>query len=197
MFKIWQKSFIFIGMVGIFALLFSSASQAAPATPLAAGDVIRVSEATTELSAHSYMGDISANGRYTVFSSSAENVVPNDTNGVGDIFRYDNQSGDIIRVSVASNGTEADAGSGWPVISGDGRYIAFHSDAANLVSGDTNGQGDVFVHDSQSGTTTRVSINTNGAEGNGLRPEPASRLTAVTSPSTAPPPIWSAAIPMG
>lgn len=169
MFKIWQKSFIFIfiGMAGIFALLFSSASQAAPATPLAAGDVIRVSEATTELSAHSYMGDISANGRYTVFSSSAENVVPNDTNGVGDIFRYDNQSGDIIRVSVASNGTEADAGSGWPVISGDGRYIAFHSDAANLVSGDTNGQGDVFVHDSQSGTTTRVSINTNGAEGNG------------------------------
>jgi Tol biopolymer transport system component len=113
------------------------------------------------------MGDMSADGRYMVFSSSADNVVPDDTNGESDIFMYDSQTETITRVSVASDGTEADDGSGWPVISGNGRYVAFNSDATNLVNGDTNGNSDIFVHDTQSGITTRVSIDTNGTQGNG------------------------------
>jgi Tol biopolymer transport system component len=167
MFKTWQKSSVILLMVGIISLLFSSKSQAAPTEPTAAGDVSRISEATTELNGHSYMGDMSADGRYMVFSSSADNVVPDDTNGESDIFMYDSQTETITRVSVASNGTEADDGSGWPVISGNGRYVAFNSDATNLVNGDTNGNSDIFVHDTQSGITTRVSIDTNGTQGNG------------------------------
>ena len=166
MFKIWQKVSVFLMMVGLIGF-FLSTSQAAPMAPAAVGNVIRISEATAELGRHSYMGDISADGRYTVFSTSADTVVPNDTNGAADIFLYDQQTGAITRVSVASNGTEADGGSGWPFMSGDGRYVVFSSDATNLVSGDTNGQSDIFVHDTQSGTTIRVSIHTNGTEGDG------------------------------
>lgn len=169
MFKTWQKLSVFLVMAVIIGLLFSLPSQAAP---IAADDVIRISEATTELDAHSYMGDISADGRYTLFSTSA-NVTSGDTNGVSDVFRRDNQTGEIIRVSVASNGTEANGDSGgWPVLSGDGRYIAFSSDATNLVSDDTNGQEDVFVHDTQTSTTARISVSTNGTEGNGASVKP-------------------------
>ena len=63
--------------------------------------------------------------------------------------------GDITRVSVDSSGTQANDWSRRTTISGDGRYVAFESDASNLVSGDTNGAGDIFVHDRQTGATTR------------------------------------------
>src|SRR2546425_1663307 len=62
------------------------------------------------------------------------------------------------RVSVASDGTQGDAGSDAPAISADGRFVAFHSFANNLVAGDTNGSLDVFVHDRQTGATERVSV---------------------------------------
>ncbi|UCB46685.1 MAG: PD40 domain-containing protein, partial [Spirochaetota bacterium] len=73
------------------------------------------------------------------------------------------------RVSVDSNGTQGDGDSGDynPSISGDGRYVAFESAATNLVPGDTNGAEDVFIHDTQTGTTTRVSVDSEGTEGDG------------------------------
>ena len=75
--------------------------------------------------------------------------------------------GNTTRVSVASDGTQANGGSFTPSISADGRYVAFASIAVNLVSGDTNGVQDIFVHDRQTGQTTRVSVASGGAQANG------------------------------
>ena len=100
------------------------------------------------------------------FQSDASNLVTGDTNGEGDVFVHDRQTGQTTRVSVASDGTEANASSSGPDLSDDGRYVAFSSSATNLVSGDTNGNADVFVHDLQTGTTTRVSVNSFGVQAN-------------------------------
>jgi len=115
---------------------------------------------------------ISGDGRFVAFSSDASNLVSGDTDGVGDIFVHDNQSGTTERVSVASNGTEANAGSFDMSISGDGRIVVFTSSATNLVSGDTNGKRDIFARDRQTGITTRISVNSNGeqADGGGASP---------------------------
>jgi len=76
-------------------------------------------------------------------------------------------AGQTTRVSVASSGTQGNSGSGFPSISADGRYVAFHSNANNLVPGDTNGVSDVFVHDRNTGKTTRVSVASSGKQGYG------------------------------
>ena len=75
-------------------------------------------------------------------------------------------TGDITRVSVASDGTPGNSYSYSPSISSDGRYIAFNSSANNLGVGDTNGTYDVFVHDRVTQQTTRVSIDSNRIQGN-------------------------------
>jgi len=109
--------------------------------------------------------DISADGRYVAFISFATNIVPNDTNGVGDIFVHNRATGETTRVSVASDGTQGDAPSQLHLaISADGRYVAFESLAANLVPNDTNGVGDIFVHDRATGETTRVSVASDGTQ---------------------------------
>ncbi len=96
------------------------------------------------------------------FQSFATNLVSGDTNGQLDVFVHDRQSGATERVSVDSGNNGSYAYS----ISADGRCVAFSSDANNLVSGDTNGDSDVFVHDRQSGATERVSVDSAGAQGN-------------------------------
>jgi Tol biopolymer transport system component len=116
---------------------------------------------------NSFSPMISTDGRYVAFYSAASNLVNNDTNGVGDVFVYDLQTNERTRVSVRSNGAQANAESFLGSISGDGRYIVFGSAASNLVNNDTNGLKDVFVHDRQTGETTRISISTNGTQGNG------------------------------
>ena len=107
---------------------------------------------------------ISADGRYVAFESSATNLVADDTNGVTDIFVKDRQTGALERVSVSSSGVQANGASSYPSISGDGRYVAFASDADNLVSGDTYGYKDVFVYDRTLDTIERVSVTSAGAE---------------------------------
>lgn len=113
------------------------------------GRIKRVSVASDGMQANggSYYADISANGQFVVFQSDASNLVAGDTNALADIFVHDRQTGDTTRVSVASDGTQADNRSQIPSISGNGGYVAFESDASNLASGDTNGQKDIFVHD--------------------------------------------------
>ncbi len=114
---------------------------------------------------------ISADGRYVAFSSDATNLVVNDTNGFADAFVFDRITRTIQLVSLSSSGTYGSSTSYPPVISADGHYVAFTSLATNLVPDDTNGQqsiywgGDVFVHDLQAQTTDRVSIATNGTQG--------------------------------
>jgi Tol biopolymer transport system component len=110
---------------------------------------------------------LSADGRFIAFSSHAPDLVNTDTNGVSDIFVRDRRTATTTRVSVATDGTEANGHSFAPSISADGRYVSFWSAASNLVAGDTNGNWDVFLRDRTAGTTTRVSVATGGAQGEG------------------------------
>jgi Tol biopolymer transport system component len=111
---------------------------------------------------------ISYCGRYIAFDSDASNLVPGDTNGISDVFVHDRQTGITERVSIDSFGNEGNGHSHNPFISPDGRYVTFTSGSSNLVPGDTNGMYDVFVHDRQTGITERVSIDSNGNQGNGM-----------------------------
>ena len=101
---------------------------------------------------------ISADGRYVVFSSDATNLVAGDTNGATDIFLRDRQAGTTERVSVDSNGVQGNGPAGNAAISADGRYVMFTSDANNLAPGDTNGVGDIFIRDRQTGKTERINV---------------------------------------
>jgi Tol biopolymer transport system component len=140
-----------------------------------AGVTERVSVAgdSAQANSHSLNAAISADGRYVAFLSFASNLVAGDTNEFGDVFVHDRQSGGTERVSVASDGTQANFDSGRVAVSADGRYVAFESFAWNLVAGDTiNGQ-DIYVHDRQTGVTERVSAATDGTEPNGPSFRPA------------------------
>jgi Tol biopolymer transport system component len=110
---------------------------------------------------------ISADGRFVAFESRADNLVRDDTNSANDVFVRDRRLGTTERVSVSSSGLEADRDCYRPCISADGRFVAFTSDATNLIDGDRNGQTDVFVHDRRTGLTERVSVDLNGDEVNG------------------------------
>jgi Tol biopolymer transport system component len=110
---------------------------------------------------------ISADGRFVALASLAGNLVGDDTNDAWDIFVCDRQSGVTTRVSVGPGGAQANGNSFAPAISGDGRYVAFHSFASNLVAGDTNNQPDVLVYDRTTRTTTRISAGADGAQSDG------------------------------
>jgi hypothetical protein len=112
------------------------------------------------------ISSISADGQSVAFLSAAGNLVPGDTNGSADVFVHDRQTGMTERVSVDSSGVQGNNLSGIPSISANGRFLAFASLADNLVPGDANGNWDVFVHDRQTGVTTRVSVSSLGVEGN-------------------------------
>jgi hypothetical protein len=109
---------------------------------------------------------INADGRFVTFQSNASNLVAGDANGVLDAFVHDRQTGETTIASVTSTGAQGNGNSGAVAISADGGSVAFHSNASNLVAGDTNGVLDVFVHDRGNGQTTRVSVDSSGAEGN-------------------------------
>jgi hypothetical protein len=127
----------------------------------------RVSVGSTGLEANddSYEASISADARFVAFDSDASNLVGGETNGRADAFVRDRAAGTTDRVSVSSAGVQANAGVGDPdfgpsslAIGADGRFVAFESDASNLVAGDRNGLMDVFVRDRVARTTTLVSV---------------------------------------
>ncbi len=119
---------------------------------------------------------ISGNGRFIAFTSSAGNLVAGDTNNALDVFVADRVTGAVARVSVRTDGGQGNDGSFQPAISLDGRYVAYTSRATNLVSSDTNGAQDVFVHDRQTGTVTRASVHSNGRQADGDSTGPAIAL---------------------
>jgi Tol biopolymer transport system component len=121
---------------------------------------------------YSYKPAISADGRYVAFVSGATNLVAGDTNTTSDIFVYDRQTDTIERVSVDGSGIQGNGGSQNPSIGSDGRYVAFESDATNLVAGDTNTISDIFVYDRQTDTIERVSVDGSGTQGNGGSGDP-------------------------
>jgi len=109
---------------------------------------------------------ISSDGRYVGFSSFATNLVSGDANAKEDVFVHDRQDGSTVLVSLNSAEEQGNEFSEDPSISADGRYVAFHSRASNLVTGDTNGDDDIFRRDLQDGTTERVSVSSAGVQGN-------------------------------
>ncbi|MFD7073332.1 TolB family protein [Nocardioides sp. NPDC059952] len=134
------------------------------------GEVERASVASdgTEGNDTSTLVSLSADGRYVAYDSLASNLVAGDGNRTTDIFLRDREAGTTERASVSSDGTEGNAHSDRPVVSANGRYVAFDSSASNLVPGDVNGRPDVFVHDRETGTTELVSATATGAGGNGI-----------------------------
>ena len=107
---------------------------------------------------------ISGDGKFIVFQSDANNLIANDTNSATDIFLYDRVNETTTRVSLKSDGTEADADSRNPDISEDGQYIVFESDAINIINGDTNEVTDIFLRDTAGPTTIRASVSSGSLE---------------------------------
>jgi Tol biopolymer transport system component len=147
-----------------------------------AGSTIRISNPTAggQSNGNSWQPQISDDGQVIVYASEATNLVLNDTNNRMDIFAYNRVSGQTERVSVSSSGEQGNAAADLaPAVSADGRFVAFTSEATNLVTGDANafcdmnGDGtfgencpDVFVRDRTNGTTERVSVSGSEIEGN-------------------------------
>jgi Tol biopolymer transport system component len=133
------------------------------------GDILRCSESSEGIEGDSISSWASINddGRYVAFSSSASNLVLGDNNNQGDVFRKDLLTGEVLRCSTTPLGAEGNLGSEYPAISADGRYVAFESNATNLVPDDTNSQKDIFRKDIETGDIIRCSTSTTGEEGNG------------------------------
>lgn len=127
-------------------------------------EVVTVAFDGAQANQHSGAFSMSANGRFVAFQSYASNLVASDTNGLPDIFVRDRQSGVTERVNLSTGGRQAEGESFNSSISDDGRYVAFSSEADNLVPGDTNGGYDVFVRDRVARLTRRVSVTSDGAQ---------------------------------
>jgi Tol biopolymer transport system component len=138
-------------------------------------ETIRVSLGLAGAEADGYSSSpaISADGNHVAFESRATNLILGDDNGRGDVFVYDVSTGDIVRVSVDSDGNQVYGSSDDPVISADGRYVAFISYASDLVPNDTNGQEDLFLHDRLEGVTIRVNVASDGTQANYWTSDPA------------------------
>ena len=126
---------------------------------------LSVSAAGVECNANTGQPKISADGRYVVFFSDADNLVAPDTNGAGDVFVRDLVAGTIERVSVAAGGVEGDQGSIYAAISDDGRWVSFMSVSSNLVANDVNAAADAFVKDRATGAVELASVSTAGTRG--------------------------------
>jgi len=129
-------------------------------------EIVSVSPVGESGNGRSVLPDISADGRFVVFESSASNLVLGDLNGVTDVFVRDRQTGVTSLASVSTTGELGNGASEHAVVSADGRYVAFSSQATNLVEGDTNAASDIFVHDLSAGTTTMVSVSSSGTQSN-------------------------------
>jgi uncharacterized repeat protein (TIGR01451 family) len=132
--------------------------------------------------------DASYDGRYIVYVSDASNLVPNDTNGARDVMLYDSVTQQTFLVSKPVGGGQSNGASSPAHISSDGRYIVFRSDASNLVTGDTNGQSDIFVFDNYTGALEMVSRSWTGGLSNGFSKDPGicenGRFVVYTSEAT-------------
>jgi len=133
---------------------------------------VSVSSAGTQANQHSHQPALSEDGRFVAFATTSSNLVAGDTNGMSDIYLHDRLTGETGRVSVSSAGLQGDGHSYQPSISGDGRLVAFYSQASNLVLDDTNRVEDIFVHDRESGETFRISISSTGMQGDGKSYQP-------------------------
>ncbi|MBI3848808.1 MAG: PD40 domain-containing protein [Verrucomicrobia bacterium] len=148
-------------------LLLSVGTGVAIATPSWANPLVGPLLTPTALSSGA-AGDchnpgVSADGRFVVFVSTADDLVTNDSNGAFDVFVRDRQLGSTLLVSVNSSGTRSGNGASQsPTLSSNGQFVVFESAASDLVPNDTNNASDVFLRDLVAGTTTLISVNTAG-----------------------------------
>jgi probable HAF family extracellular repeat protein len=159
---------------GLIVCFTSEATNLVAGDTNSAADVFlrnRVTDATARVSVgNGYVqgfgasgsGRVSGDGRYFAFTSEAGNLVAGDTNNATDVFLRDRFNATTIRVTVTP--TQANAGSDASAISGDGRYILYHSYASNLGPGDTNGNLDAYIHDNWTFLTRRVSLGNAGQQ---------------------------------
>jgi Tol biopolymer transport system component len=153
-----------LGLVIAVAALAGAASAAAASTELVS--VRSNGRQGDDISGRFSAPAISANGLVAAFDSQATNLVGGDNNGVVDLFVHDRTTMRTTVVSVSSKGRLGNGASLGPALSADGRFVAFESNASNLVVGDTNSARDVFVHDRLTRETTRVSVGPGGVQGN-------------------------------
>jgi Tol biopolymer transport system component len=107
---------------------------------------------------------ISGDGRFVVFEGWSYALVAGDTNRLPDIFLRDRATGETVRISLGPNRVQADGRSFQPAISANGRFVAFLSEARNLVPNDDNFATDVFVRDLETGVNTLVSVSSDGQQ---------------------------------
>lgn len=160
---------MFAGPIGYAGLVITTvtlvlAAQVAPARAHFRLERVSLGSGGTQGNGFSECSALSADSRFVAFCSAASNLVPGDK-GETDIFIRDRKLGTTRRVSVGPGGAQANGSSSKPALSADGRFVAFESDATDLVPGDTNGWRDVFVRDRAAGTTERVSVSSAGVQG--------------------------------
>jgi Tol biopolymer transport system component len=110
---------------------------------------------------------VTPGGRFVAFSSDSSDLVAGDTNAAQDVFLRDTRNRTTVLVSVSSSGAQVQGRNDVQALSADGRYVLFTSDATTLVPGDTNGERDVFLRDTQNRTTVRVNLASSGAQADG------------------------------
>ena len=138
-----RRRVVVVPLFGFFVAIATGA--AAPAWSDGTTERVSVGPGGAQGNSGSFIPALSADGRFVAFISTATNLVPGDTNDALDVFVHDRRTGTTRRVSVGPGGVQANGGSTRAAISADGRLVAFHSVASNLVPGDTNGESDVFV----------------------------------------------------
>ena len=170
-----------IGADGRFVAFLSYASNLAPGNIHPRQDIFvhdRESRTTGRVSMASdgvlvsdgggiFSPSFSTDGRFIAFLSEGSKLLPEEPDAELEVFVHDQQTGITQQISMAYDGAKSNGVSFSPSISTDGRFIAFDSRASNLVPGDTNEKADVFVHDRQKVLTERISLASNGAQGNG------------------------------
>ena len=155
-----------LGVVAVATIALAGPAGAAPTTT-------RLSSSAGGAPADDFstMPGLSDDGRFATFTSDAHNLVPRDpVNFQSQVFVKDRQTGALDLVSVSSPGAEGNRTSGAfspAPVTPDGRFVAFQSDASNLVPGDTNNVPDVFLRDRKLRTTTRISVSSTGAQSAG------------------------------
>ena len=161
------------GFLLVFAGFLAAAFMAASVSYAGTTEIVSVDSNGKPGNSGSNEPSISSDGRFVAFHSFADNLVPDDTNGMADVFIHDRQTGKTEIISKDSSGKLGNNHSDDPAISADGRFAAFRSGASNLVPGDKNGMTDIFVHDRQTGKTKLISKNSAGELGNNDSSEPA------------------------
>jgi Tol biopolymer transport system component len=177
-----SATFVFLALSGTLGLLLTLLAAPASAHPPGVTERVSVGSTGAAGDGDSSLASISGDGRYVAFWSFASNLVPGDANGTSDVFVRDRVAGTIERVSVDSRERQATGGDqggvldtnfGRPVITPDGRFVAFASSATNLVKGDRNNTVDIFLRDQVAGTTERVTMAGRKTEANSESSVPA------------------------